>query len=36
MVILQRIFTTAPALVTINYSEKVREIIIITDASLER
>jgi hypothetical protein len=35
MAILQKALTTTPALVTINYSEKTKKIIITTDASLK-
>jgi hypothetical protein len=35
MAILQRALTTAPALVTIDYSEEAGEIIVAADASLE-
>jgi hypothetical protein len=36
MIILQKALTTALILIIINYSEEIREIIIIADASLER
>jgi hypothetical protein len=35
MIILQRVFTIIPTLVIINYSEKIGEIIVTADASLE-